>query len=120
MTKISWWRVPNQSLAVAVRNSGFDLAIYAQYTAAVQKQVKAHACKQAMKMLREDFSRVTKGKQLKTIKTGVYVICVSSPFTIAYHLKPSKVVYIGRGNIHTRIKTHYDIGRASCRARMCQ
>ena len=63
-------------------------------------------------MIEDEYQRLSKGRskggELSEIKNGCYIICVSNPFTISYNLKASKVVYIGRGNICTQIKGHYN------------
>ena len=46
--------------------------------------------------------------ELSSIKQGVYVICLAEPFTIKYRISTSDVLYIGRGNIATRLKSHFD------------
>lgn len=107
MAEVEWWKVTNQSLAVAVRNVGFDLAIFDQYTKTIQDGIKIQARKEALQMIEDDFFDISDGIDLRDIRYGIYVICVSNPFTISYKGGHSNVVYIGRGHIFGRIKSHY-------------
>jgi len=107
MSKVSWWKIKNQSLANAVRNVGFDLAVYDEYTPQTQKEIRKQAITEALRLLRDEFSATAK-KDIKQITCGVYVICLSDPFTIKYGKKNSKIIYIGRGNVFARLKSHYE------------
>jgi hypothetical protein len=105
---VDWLKVSNQSLALAAREAGFDLTVYENYSPSVQAVLKASAIKNAMENLRIDFEEQSDGRELSEIKEGVYVICLSYPYTVEYNLSCSDVVYIGRGNLNSRLKSHYE------------
>ncbi|MGJ3261514.1 MAG: hypothetical protein ACFE0S_18075 [Rhodospirillales bacterium] len=105
--KMNWWRVRDQSLAVAVRNVGFDLAVFDEYTKGSQSELKKHSIAEALRLLEDAFFDATK-KELKSITKGVYVICLSNPFAIQYGAGISEIIYIGQGNVLSRLKSHYE------------
>lgn len=107
MADIKWWKVKNQSLAVAVRNVGFDLAVYEQYSPDIQKEIQRRAIKESLRELSATFLSVSE-RDIQEITKGVYVICLSHPFTIQYEEGLSEIIYIGRGNVLTRLKSHYE------------
>ena len=104
---VEWWSIRNQSLALAAREAGFDLNVYNDYSENVREELEAKAIKHLMRNLADDFENET-GRKLSEIKEGVYVICISTPFTIKYGEFCSNIIYIGRGNIGTRLKSHFE------------
>ncbi|GMT47734.1 MAG: hypothetical protein IEMM0007_1300 [bacterium] len=44
---------------------------------------------------------------LSSVNQGIYVVTLSDNLSIDYRGKPSKVLYIGRGQIHTRLSDHF-------------
>jgi hypothetical protein len=104
--KIVWTSVKKQSLALAAREAGYDLTMFQDYPKAVQETLRFHAIKNVLDNLCSSFEDIT-GKSLYEIKQGVYIICLSDPFTIQYGSKTSNIVYIGRGSISTRLKSHF-------------
>lgn len=102
-----WYPVKNQSLAIYARQAGFDLAMYHQYHEQVQLELRARTVTEAMKSIAlacwedHDFD-------LSDVKTGIYVISLSNPLSIQYRKRRSQVIYIGRGNIFGRIKSHFE------------
>lgn len=107
MKEISWNAVRDQSLALAAREAGYDLTMYGDYPVAVQETLRFHSIRNVLKNLCDDFEDES-GELLKDVKQGVYVICLSDPFTIQYGSKRSNVIYIGRGNILGRLKSHFE------------
>jgi len=107
MANVSWWKIRDQSLALAARQAGFDLSIYDQYSEQTRNELKAAAIIYAMNNIRSAFEGVA-ARKLSEIKQGVYVICLSHPFTIKYAKTCSEIVYIGRGNINGRLKSHFE------------
>lgn len=106
MKKNHWYAVKGQSLAVYARNAGFDLALYDDYDKRVQVELRKRAVKEAMTALSWAFWE--QGFHVEKVKSGVYVIALSNPLSIQYRNKRSQVIYIGRGNIMGRLKTHFD------------
>ena len=104
---IEWTIVKNQSLALAAREAGYDLTMYEEYPQAVQETLRYHSIKNALYNLCSDFEDI-KEKALYDVKQGVYVICLSDPFTVRYECAMSNVIYIGRGAISSRLKAHFE------------
>ncbi|MCQ0987158.1 hypothetical protein [Jiella marina] len=105
---VKWWKIRNQSLAVASRNAGFDLAIYDQYSKSVRNELKRLTIKEALRNMRDTFWEVSNERDIKDISQGVYVICLSDPFCIKYDLGPSNIIYIGIGNVFSRLDSHFN------------
>ena len=107
MSDIEWRRIKNQNLALAVRNAGFDLTAFDQYSRDVQEEVQKRGIKQSLRELSAVFRDVSGGDDIKDIRRGVYVICLSHPFAIQYEAGLSEIIYIGQGNVIKRLKSHY-------------
>ena len=54
----------------------------------------------------EDEDQERNGK-LSSVKQGIYVISLADNMSIDYNGNPSKVIYIGRGCIRSRLATHF-------------
>ncbi len=106
MSDITWMRVNEQNLAIAARDAGFDLTMYAEYPKSVQDELRKSAIKHVIWNLEEDYERAH-NTELKKLKRGVYVIRISNPFTVRYGGGCSNIIYIGRGDIIVRLKAHY-------------
>ncbi|MGC2423327.1 MAG: hypothetical protein WA666_03120 [Nitrospirota bacterium] len=106
MKKNHWYVVKEQSLAVYARNAGFDLAVYEDYSTAVQAELKKRAVKEALYEI--EVACEDQGFDIYSIKNGVYVISLSNPLSIQYGIRRSQVIYIGIGNTMNRIESHYN------------
>lgn len=107
MSTVSWWKIKDQSLALAVREAGYDLTMFHEYPEDTQAALRKSAIKIVLRNIRDEFENMTE-KDLRDIKQGVYVICVSNPFTIQYEKKTSEIIYIGIGNICSRLESHFN------------
>lgn len=107
MTQVKWWKIGKQSLALAAREAGFDLTVYDDYGETVREELKKRAIKNIIRSIENEFE-VVSDKYLSDIKQGVYVVCLSYPYTIRYNNWLSDIVYIGRGNISGRLKSHFE------------
>jgi hypothetical protein len=103
----TWYAVRKQSLAIAARNAGFDLAIYHQYSENVREELRKRAIKAAMEEIRIAFNGQT-DEELADLKKGLYVISLTVPLTVEYKNKHSEVIYIGIGDVESRIKSHFN------------
>ena len=103
----TWFTIPNQSLSIYMREAGFDLAIYDQYSEAVRAEARRDTIKKAMYSLEWAFWELT-GAELKDLRHGVYVIRLSGGLEIKYRNGTSPVIYIGEGAVANRLKSHYD------------
>lgn len=107
MKKNHWYPVRNQSLAIYARLAGFDLAMYDEYSAKVQKELRARAVTEAMRSI-QSACWERHGFDLSNLKSGIYVISLSNPLSIQYRKGRSQVIYVGRGNVVGRIKSHFE------------
>lgn len=90
-----------------MREAGFDLTMFDEYSPNTQAEIRKRTIKNIMRNIAYEFEEVT-DKDLNSIKRGVYVICVSNPFTISYNRGCSEIIYIGIGNISTRLESHFN------------
>lgn len=111
-----WIWVKDQSLATAAREAGFDLAMYDKYRDQTKSELRARTVKQALRNIEDTYWEQTE-QDLADINYGVYVIRLSCPFTVKYSTisvadgdsvydNTSQIVYIGRGNVLGRLKSH--------------
>lgn len=107
-TTVDWYpKIRNQSLALAVREAGFDLTMFDQYAEETQIEIRKRAIKIVLRNISTEFLNTTE-KELKDVRQGVYVICVSNPFTIGYEKGNSEIIYIGIGKIASRLESHFN------------
>jgi len=106
MQENNWVKITNQSLASYTREAGFDLTVYDDYSPTTQKELRKAAIKNAIYGIEYAFEE--RGIDIKSIKTGVYVISLSDPFTVKYRNGCSPVIYVGIGNLMGRIKNHFE------------
>ena len=90
-----------------MREAGFDLAVFDNYSAAVQREARKEAIRVAMEMLNWAFWEQT-GEDLKDLSTGVYAIRLSGGIEVQYEKGSSPLIYIGEGNVFNRLKQHYE------------
>jgi len=107
LAKIHWEKLEGYNLAWSARDSGFDIVFYDDYKPSVQKVVKSQTVNMAIEYLIEEYEDLT-GKSLLKVKNGVYVIRLASNFSIKYPQGISPIVYIGRGDVNGRIKSHFN------------
>jgi len=107
MKEIEWMLLRDQSLALAAREAGYDLTMFDDYSPETQEQLRKAAIKISMRNLDWEFEENT-GRALSSIKCGLYVISISSPFTIQYDDACSEIIYVGIGNVRNRIESHFN------------
>ncbi len=105
--KNKWYKLRNQNLAVFMREAGFDISVYGNYSKDVQKEAKKRSIRNAIDSLRREFERQT-DVGLNEVRRGVYVIRIAGGMSVRYRDGKSPVLYIGQGNLENRIKGHYD------------
>jgi len=101
-----WYTVTSQSLATYARVTGFDLAVYEAYSKSVKQEVRKRAIKHALWQIAHVCYE--QGLDLYSTKDGVYVISLSNPLSIQYRNGRSQVIYIGIGNVMSRLKNHFE------------
>src|ERR1700733_2623798 len=102
----TWFTIRKQSLAVAARDAGFDLAIYDQYSDDMKPELRKRTIKSIMRQIAFAFEELTES-DLSELSQGVYIISLSPPLTLTYEKKNSEIIYIGLGNVISRIKSHF-------------
>lgn len=102
-----WWTIRDQSLARYMRNAGFDLSVYSNYSDHVQNEARKRAIKEAMAGIREAFEAESQFS-LTDLDRGVYVISLSTPLAISYRSRWSPVIYVGLGRVASRIEAHFN------------
>lgn len=102
----TWIKIRNQSLASYTREAGFDLTVYNDYSETTRKELKKAAIGNAIYGIKYAFEE--QDIDISSVKTGVYVIALSSPFTLQYKKAASPIIYIGIGNLMGRIKSHFE------------
>jgi hypothetical protein len=107
VAEITWVKIPKISLASAARNAGFDISIFYEYAPSVQNVVRYVTIKDARAKLHEMYLNYT-GEDLNMITRAVYVICVGWPFAVEYGSGHSEIIYIGIGNVMSRLKSHLE------------
>lgn len=105
ITRNHWFTAKDISLAIATRDAGFDLAIYDNYSDAVQAELKKRSISEILENIRYDF--IEQDIDVDSIDRGVYVITLSAPLSISYMRDRSQVIYIGMGNLMSRFKSHF-------------
>jgi len=106
LAKIRWVKLKEYNLALSAREAGFDISVFDYYKPAAQKVVKSQTVNMAIEFLKEEYVDLT-GQELLSVKNGVYVIRLASNFSIRYPKGILPIVYIGRGDVNGRIKTHF-------------
>ena len=125
-TTLNWINLWSMSLATAARESGFDLAVYHEYSESTQLELRKRTIKKTISNICDEYKWATQqqfgeAKALESVQFGVYVIRLSSPFTVRYRIPEiedgleiktvnfdgtSQIVYIGRGDVKTRLERH--------------
>jgi hypothetical protein len=81
--------------------------VYQNYSKTTRTEIRRLAIKEAIRLLQDDFYIAHK-RELWEIEHGVYVICLSDPLAIQYKQGLSEIIYIGRGNVLGRLRSHYE------------
>ena len=112
-----WVWIKHQSLATAAREAGFDLAMFHQYSDETQRELRKNSVKYVIRNIADAYEEETDA-DLRDLKYGVYVIRLASPFIVNYkdsecdvsgeNGTTSQIIYIGRGDVLGRLKSHFD------------
>lgn len=103
----TWLSIRDQSLAIYARNAGFDLSIYEEYSETTQVELRKRAIDEALGGIATEIDE-EHDVDVYDIERGVYVILLANPLAIRYRYGRSQVIYIGRGSIMGRIKSHFE------------
>ncbi len=93
-------------MASYTREAGYDLTVFDDYSETTRGELKKAAISKAIYGIRHAFE--VQDIDISSVKKGVYVIALSSPFTLHYKKAASPIIYIGIGNLMGRIKSHFE------------
>lgn len=108
---ISWAETGSISIFEEALKLGFDLRRYADQPPNVKAAIKKLTVDQIVRLIREAWREsydhdYAPGKDFNRIVNGVYVISVGGGFAVSYAAGSSEVMYIGRGRIANRLRSH--------------
>lgn len=109
--EIDWAETGHISVFEEARHLGFDLRKFSSQTEEVQAAVKKATIDRVMGIVREAWRdsreyNTVGAREFNSIRNGVYVISIGEGFAVKYKGGCSEVMYIGRGVIANRIRSH--------------
>ena len=109
--KVQWSKTELFSISDVSRELGFDLRRYDHHPETVQtfmrKATIDRVIEQSRQCWRDDFGgEPTPDRDFNRVKNGVYVISIGDGFGVKYRDGCSEVMYIGRGDIANRLRSH--------------
>ncbi|WP_298329545.1 hypothetical protein [Asticcacaulis sp.] len=102
--EINWVTTDHISIFEEARELGFDLRKFKYQNKNVQNAMKKSTVDSIIKKIRDRW--VDENIEFKDIKNGVYIISICDGFCVKYTNFPSEIMYIGRGSISNRIRSH--------------
>lgn len=106
---IHWTKTPLISVSEEARDLGFDLRKFDHQDEEVQISVRKASIDRVMRKVRDTWDKADSNKNalaFSAIRNGVYVISIGEGFGVAYKDRASEVMYIGRGILTNRIRSH--------------
>lgn len=108
---IAWSETAPISIFEEARNLGFDLRKYDRQPGEVQAAMKKATVDRVVAMIREAWresfdNEYAPSQDFNAIRNGVYVISIGDGFAVKYEGGCSEVMYIGRGRIASRLRSH--------------
>ena len=108
---IEWAETEPFNVAEEARRLGFDLRMFAsqpeEVRAAIRKMTVDRIVRTIREAWREAYDHDYKDSQdFNRIANGVYVIAIGGGFAVDYRDGTSEVMYIGRGRIANRLRSH--------------
>lgn len=109
--EICWAETGPISIFEEARSLGFDLRCFDKQPAEVRRAIKKLTVDKIIHLIREAWRDsydhdYAPGKDFNRIVNGVYVISVGGGFAVNYGSSSSEVMYIGRGKIANRLRSH--------------
>lgn len=109
--EIAWAETGPISIFEEARQLGFDLRRYHDQPDEVKAAIKKLTIDRIIRLIREAWrdsyeNDYAPAKDFNKIVNGVYVISVGGGFTVSYGNRSSEVMYIGRGKIANRLRSH--------------
>lgn len=103
---ISWTVAGPLSVYDEARDLGFDIRKFDRQDEEVQSAVRKASIDRIMKKIRNEWDSNSSKHSFSDVKNGVYVISISDGFGVQYKGGESEVMYIGRGAISNRLRSH--------------
>lgn len=107
---VSWKQTKLISVFEEAQGLGFDLRKFDQLNDEVQVSLKKATVARVLKVIRESWDDMAADNAnkswFKDVRNGVYVISIGHGFGISYKNGCSEVMYIGRGVISNRLRSH--------------
>lgn len=105
------WAVTNQlSIVDEARALGFDLRKFEQQRSEIKVAMKKETIDRIVSQVRSALLNYCETESslttFNTIRNGVYVISIGGGFGVKYKNGCSEIMYIGRGSIANRIRSH--------------
>jgi len=110
--EVNWAITDLISVSEEARDLGFDLRKFDQQPEDVQAFVRKATIDRVVHQVRNAWrdaygdSGPTSDRDFNAVKRGVYVICIGEGFGVSYEDGCSEVMYIGRGIIANRLRSH--------------
>lgn len=108
--KVLWKQSKLISVFEEAQALGFDLRKFDQQSEDVQASLKKATVARVLKSVRETWDRdvenIANKNWFSGVKNGVYVIAIGHGFGVSYGDACSEVMYIGRGKIENRLRSH--------------
>ncbi|MBE7618127.1 hypothetical protein GL297_00475 [Komagataeibacter sp. FXV2] len=107
---IEWKQTKPISIFEEAQNIGFDLRKFDRLHEDVQAAIKKETISRVLNIIKDAWDSSTedskKNNSFRDISNGVYVISIGHGFGIRYKNHCSEIMYIGRGKISNRIRSH--------------
>ncbi|MHC9420727.1 GIY-YIG nuclease family protein (plasmid) [Sphingomonas citri] len=107
---VQWKQTGLISVFEEAQSLGFDLRRFDHLHEDVQASLKKATISRVLKAIRDTWDREVEDTRNKSwfgeVRSGVYVISIGHGFGVRYSTGCSEVMYIGRGNIGTRLRSH--------------
>lgn len=109
--EINWAETGPISIFDEARKLGFDLRLFDSQPTEVQAAIKKLTIDQIVRIIREAWRKsydheYAPEQDFNRITNGVYVISVGGGFAVSYETRSSEVMYVGRGIIANRLRSH--------------
>jgi hypothetical protein len=115
MPKMRWIVSPNINMRVAAEGVGFKIERLRHFAPHTQTEFKAgvvnwiiHHLDEAWVEKRESNNLTSFSASLAAVERGVYVLCLDGRLCVNYDGGNSRVLYIGKGKLRQRIKSHLE------------
>jgi hypothetical protein len=115
MGQVQWIISRGISMRDAADEAGFKIEKLGDFGRDTQKEFKRKVVNSIIADLDydwedqvESYGLTSLSSSLSQVENGIYVLCLDGGLCVHYDRGNSRVVYIGKGNIRKRIKSHLD------------